>query len=185
MYGLRTDVHFLQGFWDSSAFRYFVGVNCLPVIVVVVWVDRSLLCVTVGGLWRTWSWLCCCSVCVVSSMWELLFSVCAWAFTLVSPTVSFLFAFHWLMRWAFRFLVEGERYFFFGAWLVTSPIFATGYSALTQISLLIDIIEILLKVPLNTITLTLNISISWYSYMPIYSFCMTKTNCVTCIITRV
>jgi hypothetical protein len=54
--------------------------------------------------------------------------------------------------------VEGEGYFFFGAWLVTSPIFATGYSALTQISLLIDIIEILLKVPLNTITLTLNIS---------------------------
>jgi hypothetical protein len=52
MYGLRTDVHFLQGFGDSSAFRYFVGVN---VIVVVVWVDRSLLCVTVGGLWRTWS----------------------------------------------------------------------------------------------------------------------------------
>jgi hypothetical protein len=132
MYGLRTDVHFLQGFGDSSAFRYFVGVN---VIVVVVWVDRSLLCVTVGGLWRTWSWLCCCSVCVVSSMWELLFSLCAWAFTLVSPTVSFFFAFRWLMRWAFRFLVEGERYFFFGAWLVASPIFTTGYSALTQISL--------------------------------------------------
>jgi hypothetical protein len=55
MYELRTDVHFLQGFWDSSVFRYFVGVNCLPVIVVVIWVDRSLLCVTVGGLWRTWS----------------------------------------------------------------------------------------------------------------------------------
>jgi hypothetical protein len=54
MYGLRTDVHFLQGFWDSSAFRYFVGANYLSVIVVVVWVDHSLLCVTVGGLWRTW-----------------------------------------------------------------------------------------------------------------------------------
>jgi hypothetical protein len=32
MYELRTDVHFLQGFWDSS-----VSIN-----VVVVWVDRSL-----------------------------------------------------------------------------------------------------------------------------------------------
>jgi hypothetical protein len=73
MYGLRTDVHFLQGFGDSSAFRYFVGVN---VIVVVVWVDRSLLCVTVGGLWRTWSWLCCCSVCVVSSVGVTIFSLC-------------------------------------------------------------------------------------------------------------
>ena len=135
MYGLRTDVHFRQGFWDSSVFRYFVGINCLPVIVVVVWVDRSLLCVIVDGLWRTWSWLCCWSVCVVSPIWELLFSVCAWAFTLVSPTASFLFAFHWLMHWAFRFLLKRERYFFFGVWLVTSPIFATGFSALIQISL--------------------------------------------------
>jgi len=24
MYALRTDVHFLQGFWVSSVFRYFV-----------------------------------------------------------------------------------------------------------------------------------------------------------------
>ena len=39
------------------------------------------------------------------------------------------------MRWVFRFLVEGERYFFFGAWLATSPVFATGFSALIQISL--------------------------------------------------
>ena len=122
MYGLRIDLHFLQGFWDSSVSRYFVGVSCLPVNVVVVWVDRFLLCVNVVGLWRTWSSLCSCSVCVVSSMWELLSSVCIWAHILLSPTASFLFAFHWLMRWAFRFLVEGERYFFFWAWLATSPV---------------------------------------------------------------
>jgi len=110
MYGFRTDVHFPEGFWDSSALRYFVGVNCLPVILVVLFVDRPLLCITMGGLWRTWSWLCCWSVCFASSIWLLLFSVCAWALTLVSPTASFLFTFHWLMRWAFRFLVEGEGY---------------------------------------------------------------------------
>jgi hypothetical protein len=64
MYGLRTDqqmykdlyylnpctdVHFLQGFWDSSVFRYFVGVNCLPVIVVVV--SRRHLLKGVASLW--------------------------------------------------------------------------------------------------------------------------------------
>jgi hypothetical protein len=48
-----SHVHFLQGFWDSSVFRYFVGINCLPVIVVEVWVDRSLLYVNVDGLWTT------------------------------------------------------------------------------------------------------------------------------------
>ena len=69
-----------------------------------VWVDRSPLCDNVVGLWRTWSSLCSWSVCVVSSMWELLFSVCVWAYILLSPTASFLFAFHWLMRWAFRLL---------------------------------------------------------------------------------
>ena len=135
MYGLRTDVHFLQGFWDFSVSRHFVGVNCLPVIVVEVWVDRSLLCVYVVGLWRTWSWLCCWSVCVVSSMWELISSVCVWAYILLSTTASFLFAFHWLMRWAFRFLVEGQMYFYFWAWLATSPVFETSSSALIQINL--------------------------------------------------
>jgi hypothetical protein len=34
---------------------------------------------------------------------------------LLSPTASFLFAFHWLMRLAFLFLEEGERCFFFWA----------------------------------------------------------------------
>jgi hypothetical protein len=34
----------------------------------------------------------------------------------------------------FRFLVEGERYFFLVACLVTSPIVAMGFSALIQIS---------------------------------------------------
>jgi hypothetical protein len=32
--------------------------------------------------------------------------------------------------------VEGERCFFFWAWLVTFPVFSTGFSALIHISLL-------------------------------------------------
>jgi hypothetical protein len=99
----------------------------------LVWVDRSLICVNVVGLWMACSSLCSCSVCVVSSVMELLSSVCVWAHVLLSPTASFLFAFHWLMRWAFLFLVEGERCFFFWAWLVTCPVFSTGFSALIHV----------------------------------------------------
>jgi hypothetical protein len=40
-----------------------------------------------------------------------------------------------LMRWAFLFLVEGERCFFFWAWLVTCPVFSTGFLALIHSSL--------------------------------------------------
>jgi hypothetical protein len=39
------------------------------------------------------------------------------------------------MRKAFLFLVEGERCFFFWAWLVTFPVFSTGFPALIHISL--------------------------------------------------
>ena len=147
MYGLLTDVHFLQGFWDSSMSKYVVGVNCLPVNVVVVWVNRSLLCVNVVGLWRTWSSLCSWSVCVVSSMCELLSSVCVSTYVLLSPTASFLFALHRLMRWAISCLVEGERYFFFCAWLATSPVSATGFSALIEMvcrSLVFPFVPVLL-----------------------------------------
>jgi hypothetical protein len=37
MYGLRIDVHFLHGFWDSSALRYFVDVNCLSSLYYYGW----------------------------------------------------------------------------------------------------------------------------------------------------
>ena len=87
-----------------------------------------------NGLWRACSSLCS-SVCVLSSVMEILSSVCVSAHVLLSSTVSFLFAFHWLMRWAFLFLVEGERCFFFWAWLVTCPVFSTGFFALIHISL--------------------------------------------------
>ena len=82
-------MHFFQDFWDSSVFRYFVDVNCLPVIVVEVWVDRSLLCITLGGLCKTWSWLSCWSVCVVSSIW-LLLSVCLYLSVYFSVTNGFV-----------------------------------------------------------------------------------------------
>ena len=72
MYGLRTAVHLFHGVRDSSLSRYFVGVNCLPIKLFLVWVDRSLICVNVVGLWRACSSLCSCSVCVVSSVMELL-----------------------------------------------------------------------------------------------------------------
>ena len=90
MYGLRTALHFFHGFWESSISRYFVGVICLPVNVVLVWVDRSLLCVIVVGLWRAWSSLCSCSVCVVSSVMELLHVVCLYLSTYFTVTNGFV-----------------------------------------------------------------------------------------------
>jgi hypothetical protein len=57
MYGLRTVVHVFHGFRASSgSIRYFVGVNCLPMKLRIVWVDRSLTCVNVVGLWRARSY---------------------------------------------------------------------------------------------------------------------------------
>ena len=155
MYGLRTAVHLFHGVRGSSVSRYFVGVNCLPMKLLLVWVDRSLICVNVGGLWRACSSLCSCSVCVVSSVMELLSSICAWAHVLLSPTVSFLFAFHWLMRWAFLFLVEGERCIFFWAWLVASPVFSTGLSALIHISLTDIALELTWRSQVNFFHLSL------------------------------
>ena len=58
MYGLRTAVRLFHGVRGSSVSRYFVGVNCLPMKLLLVWVDRSLICVNVVGLWRAWSSLC-------------------------------------------------------------------------------------------------------------------------------
>ena len=67
-----------------------MGVNCLPVNVLLVWVDRSLICVNVVGLWRAWSSLCSCSVCVVLSVMELLSSVCLGTyFTITNGFVPF------------------------------------------------------------------------------------------------
>jgi hypothetical protein len=40
MYGLRTAVHLFHGVRDSSVSTYFVGVNCLPIKLLLVWVDR-------------------------------------------------------------------------------------------------------------------------------------------------
>ena len=76
MYGLRTAVHLFHGVRGSSVSRYFVGVNYLPIKLLLAWVDRSLICVNVVGLWMACSSLCSCSVCVVSSVMELLSSVC-------------------------------------------------------------------------------------------------------------
>ena len=112
-------VHVFHGVrFSSVAIRYFVGVNCLPIKLRIVWVDRSLICVNVVGLWRACSSLCI-SVCVLSSVMGMLSSVCVSAQVLMSSTASYLFAFHWLMHKAFLFLVEGERCLFFWAWLVT------------------------------------------------------------------
>jgi hypothetical protein len=47
-----------HGVRGSSVSRYFVGVNCLPIKLLLVWVDRSLICVNVVGLWRACSSLC-------------------------------------------------------------------------------------------------------------------------------
>jgi hypothetical protein len=52
---------------------------------------------------------------------------------LVSTTASYLFAFHWLMRRAFLFLVEGERCFLFWAWLVAIPVLSIKVSRITGI----------------------------------------------------
>ena len=43
---------------------------------------------------------------------------------------SLFFVFHWFRRCKFLFCVETNKYFFLGAWLVTSPIVAMGFSAL-------------------------------------------------------
>jgi len=51
MYGLRTCVLYFQGFWDSSSLRYFLGINGLPVIVLLLCVVRTLFCIGLGGLW--------------------------------------------------------------------------------------------------------------------------------------
>jgi hypothetical protein len=79
-------------------------VSCLPVKLRIVWVDRSLTCVNIVGLWRACSSLCV-SVWVLSSVIGILSSVCVSTQVLMSSTASYLFAFHWLMRWAFLFLV--------------------------------------------------------------------------------
>jgi hypothetical protein len=43
LYGLRTAVHDFHGVcFSSSSAMYFVGVSCLPVKLLIVWVDRSL-----------------------------------------------------------------------------------------------------------------------------------------------
>jgi hypothetical protein len=55
MYGLCTVVNLFHGIRVSSVLRYFVGVNCLPIKLLLVWVDSSLICVNVvvcGGLVR-------------------------------------------------------------------------------------------------------------------------------------
>ena len=133
MYGLRTDVHLFQGFWDCSSFRYFVGVNGMPLIWFLLYVDRSLFCNTLGGVLWSRSWLLCLSVCVVSSIWLLRLSVCASECTLMLTTAWFLFAFHWFKRCAC--LLEGDGRFLLGAWMATSPIVAMGFSALTVTTL--------------------------------------------------
>jgi hypothetical protein len=51
--------------------------NCLPIKLLLVWVDHSPNCVNVVGLWRACSSLCSCFVCVVSSVMELLSSLCS------------------------------------------------------------------------------------------------------------
>jgi hypothetical protein len=38
---LRTAVHLFHGVRDSSVSTYFVGVNCLPIKLLLVWVDRE------------------------------------------------------------------------------------------------------------------------------------------------
>jgi hypothetical protein len=136
MYGLRTDVHFLQGFWDSSAFRYFVGANYLSVIVVVVWVDHSLLCVTVGGLWRTWLVVTVLLVSLCSFIYLGVTIFCLCVSVYFSVTNGFIpFRLPLVDALSVSFPGGRREVFFFGAWLVTSPIFATGFSALIQISL--------------------------------------------------
>ena len=138
----------------SGSIRYFVGVICLPMKLSIVWVDRSLACVDVVGLWRARSSLCI-SVWVLSSVMGMLSSVCVSAQVLMSSTASYLFAFHWLMRKAFLFLVEGERGIFFWAWLVASPVFSTGLSALIHISLTDIALELTCRSQVNFFHLSL------------------------------
>jgi len=76
MYGLRTEVQLFQGFWDSSSFRYLVGVNGLPLIWYLLCVDRSLFCNTLVVVLWSRTWMLCWTVCVMSSICVGL-SVCA------------------------------------------------------------------------------------------------------------
>jgi hypothetical protein len=39
--------------------------------------------------------------------------------------------------------VEGERYFFFWAWLVTCPVFSTGFQNYPTMDLLVELVGLL------------------------------------------
>ena len=100
------------------------------------------------GILMAWASLLCWSVCVVSSWERLMAAVCVCTQVVFSPTTS-LFAFHWSIRLAFLLLVEGERCFFFGAWLVVSPVFSTGFPALIYTSLTDTAVELTCRSQVN------------------------------------
>jgi hypothetical protein len=67
--------------WDLQ-----VNSSGLPIKLRIVWVDRSLTCVNVVGLWRACSSLCI-SVCVLSSVMGILSSVCVSAQVLMHVVI--------------------------------------------------------------------------------------------------
>ena len=60
-----------------------------------------------------------------------------------------LFAFNWFSQGAFLFRVEGDRYFFLGTWLATSPIVTMGFSALIHINLTVTTLALTCKLQVN------------------------------------
>jgi hypothetical protein len=85
--------------------------------------------VDIVGILMDWAWLLCWSVCVVSSVEELMSAVCVCTQVVFSPTAS-IFAFHWSIRLAFLLLVEGESGFFFLGLAGSFSCFFNGFSSL-------------------------------------------------------
>ena len=106
------------------------------VIVVVVWVDRSLLCVTVGGLWRTWLvvTVLLVSLCCFIYLGVTIFCLCVSVY--LSVTNGFV-PFRLPLVDALRVSCPGGRREVFLFWDLAGNFsnFCKGFSALIQISL--------------------------------------------------
>ena len=121
-----TDFVQMYIFWDSSTIRYFVGVNCLPLILVVL-SSRSLPSLHYYGQYE---WFVEGLVLTV-----LLVSLCCFVYLVVT---IFCLCFRVNFSDALSISFPGGRrevFLFWGLMLVTSPIVAIGFSALIQIRL--------------------------------------------------
>ena len=108
VYGLRTNVHPLQGIWDYNSLQYLV--NGLSLMWGLLCVNRSLFCNTsLGVVFGSRSLLVCLSVCVVSSISLCIYFMfffrgwytCCSIFCRVNTTIEFNSFWHRYLRQSF------------------------------------------------------------------------------------